>query len=164
MAQIYYYYPARKEMSRVPSNMPVQLSSGARPPNLCLKLHLVPYIVWVNSEGSGETAWMCRLAWAFAIYVCYKYPFHMSWLKIFILITVIYYTLSRPAAKTLLSHNGRMACYVTCTCRCLYSGINLNVHLQKHNCSGVWGRFCNSRSHFLILLERSHVWLWKIRY
>ena len=30
--------------------------------SLCLKLNLSPYIMLVNSEGSGETAQMCRLA------------------------------------------------------------------------------------------------------
>ena len=39
-----------------PSNGPAQPSSGARSPVLCLKLPLIPYIVWVNSEGSGEIA------------------------------------------------------------------------------------------------------------
>ena len=34
----------------------------------------------VRSEGSGETAWMCRLAWAFAARLCDKYHNLMSWL------------------------------------------------------------------------------------
>ena len=34
---------------------------------LYLKFLLVPYIVWANSKGSGETARMRRLAWAFAV-------------------------------------------------------------------------------------------------
>ena len=42
---------------------------------LCLKLPLTPFIVWVNREGSGETAWTCRLAWDFAVCLCDKYPF-----------------------------------------------------------------------------------------
>ena len=36
-----------------------------------------------NSEGSGETAQMCRLAWAFAGCLCNKYHNLMSWLKLF---------------------------------------------------------------------------------
>ena len=32
-----------------------QLSSGARYLACCLKLPLVTFIVWANSEGSGET-------------------------------------------------------------------------------------------------------------
>ena len=34
-----------------------------------------------NSEGSGETAWMCRLTWAFSGRLCDKYHNLMSWLK-----------------------------------------------------------------------------------
>ena len=34
-----------------------------------------------NSEGSGETALMRRLAWAFAGRLCDKYHNIMSWLK-----------------------------------------------------------------------------------
>ena len=30
---------------------------------LCLKLPLVPSILWANSEGSGVSVQMCRLAW-----------------------------------------------------------------------------------------------------
>ena len=35
-----------------------------------------------NSEGSGETAQMCRLAWAFAGRLCDKHHNLMSWLKL----------------------------------------------------------------------------------
>ena len=34
-----------------------------------------------NSDGSGETAWMGRLAWAFAGHLSDKYHNLMSWLK-----------------------------------------------------------------------------------
>ena len=47
-----------------------------------LKLSLNPCnTVWANSEGSGETAWRCRLAWAFAVRISDKYPFLIGWLK-----------------------------------------------------------------------------------
>ena len=39
------------------------------------------YFLCTNSEGSGETAWMCRLAWAFAGCLCDKYHNLMSWLN-----------------------------------------------------------------------------------
>ena len=41
---------------------------------------LLPYFMCVNSEGYGETAWMCRLASAFAGRLCDKYHNLMSWL------------------------------------------------------------------------------------
>ena len=47
---------------------------------LCSKLPQVPCIEWANCKGSGETAWMLRLAWAFAVRICDKYHFHVSWL------------------------------------------------------------------------------------
>ena len=43
-------------------------------------LRLLPYFKCANSEGSGETARMRRLAWAFASRLCDKYHNLMSWL------------------------------------------------------------------------------------
>ena len=44
-------------------------------------LRLLPYIMCANSEGSGETARMRRLAWAFVGRLCDKYHNLMSWLN-----------------------------------------------------------------------------------
>ena len=66
----------------VPSNAHAPQSSGVRSPALCLKLLPVPYIMLANSEGSGETARMRRLAWVFTVCIYDKYRFHMSWLKL----------------------------------------------------------------------------------
>ena len=44
-------------------------------------LRLLLYFKCANSEGSGETARMRRLAWAFAGCICDKYHNIMSWLK-----------------------------------------------------------------------------------
>ena len=62
------------------SNAHVQPSSGARCLIFGLTLHLLPYLMCVNSEGSGESVWMRRLAWAFAGRLCDKYRNLMSWL------------------------------------------------------------------------------------
>ena len=43
-------------------------------------LRLLSYFMCTNSEGSGETARMRRLAWAFASRLCDKYHNLMSWL------------------------------------------------------------------------------------
>ena len=42
-------------------------------------LLLLPYFMCVNSESSGETARMRRLAWAFAGHLCDKYNNLMSY-------------------------------------------------------------------------------------
>ena len=42
---------------------------------------LLPYCMCANSESSGETVWIPRLAWAFAGRLCDKYNNLMSWLK-----------------------------------------------------------------------------------
>ena len=63
------------------SNAHAQLSSGARCLIFGRTLCLLPYFMWANSEGSGETARMRRLAWAFAGRLCDKYHNLMSWLK-----------------------------------------------------------------------------------
>ena len=48
---------------------------------LCLvSIRLLPYLVCANSEGSGETAQMRRLAWAFAGCLCDKYHSLTNWL------------------------------------------------------------------------------------
>ena len=44
-------------------------------------LRLLPYFKCANSEGSGETAGMHRLVWAFASRLCDKYYNLMNWLK-----------------------------------------------------------------------------------
>ena len=41
----------------------------------------LPYLMCVNSEGSGESARMRRLAWAIAGRLCDKYHNLMSWLN-----------------------------------------------------------------------------------
>ena len=42
---------------------------------------LIPYFMCANSEDSGETGQMHRLAQAFAGCLCDKYHYLMSWLK-----------------------------------------------------------------------------------
>ena len=51
------------------SNAHAQLSSGARCLMFGQTLRLLPYFMCANSDGSGETAWMRRLAWALACYL-----------------------------------------------------------------------------------------------
>ena len=61
----------------------MQPSSGAR----CLfgrTLRLLPHFMCANSEGSGETARMRRLAWAFACRLYDKYHNLMCWLILFV--------------------------------------------------------------------------------
>ena len=65
----------------VNSNMHAQLSTGATHLTFGQTLHLLPYFMCANSKGSGETAWMRSLAWAFTVRLCSKYHNLMSWLK-----------------------------------------------------------------------------------
>ena len=57
------------------SNTHAQPSSGDR----CLSLS-IPYFICANSDHSGESVQMRRLAWAFAGRLCDKYHNLMSWL------------------------------------------------------------------------------------
>ena len=57
-----------------------QPSSGARCLIFGRTLHLLPYFMCANSEGSGKTAQRRWLAWAFAGCLCDKYHNLMSWL------------------------------------------------------------------------------------
>ena len=59
------------------SNAHAQPSSGARCLNFGRTLCQLPYFMYANSEGSGETVWMRRFAWAFAGRLCDKY--HITW-------------------------------------------------------------------------------------
>ena len=51
---------------------------GARDLAFCLKVPLDSLLVWVSSEGSGETARMRRLAWTFAARIGDKYQIRLS--------------------------------------------------------------------------------------
>ena len=46
---------------------------GARDLAFCRKVPLDSRLVWASSEGSGETARMCRLAWTFAARIGDRY-------------------------------------------------------------------------------------------
>ena len=51
---------------------------GARDLAFCLKVPLDSLLVWASSEGSGETAWMRRLAWTFAARIGDKYQSRLT--------------------------------------------------------------------------------------
>ena len=51
---------------------------GARDLAFCLKIPLDSLLVWVSSEGSGETVRMPRLAWTFAARIGDKYQIHLT--------------------------------------------------------------------------------------
>ena len=63
------------------SNARARPSTGAKCLIFCRTLRLLPYFMCANSEGSGETARMRRLVWAFAGHLCDKYHNLMSWLN-----------------------------------------------------------------------------------
>ena len=62
------------------SNTHAQPSSGARCLMFGLTLRLLLYFMCANSEHSGETAQMHRLAWALAGRLCDKYHNLICWL------------------------------------------------------------------------------------
>ena len=51
---------------------------GARDLAFCLKVPLDSLHVWASSEGSGQTAWMRRLAWTFAARMGDKYQIRLT--------------------------------------------------------------------------------------
>ena len=51
---------------------------GARDLAVCLKVPLDSLLIWASSEGSGETAWMRRLAWTFAARIGDKYQIRLT--------------------------------------------------------------------------------------
>ena len=63
------------------SHAHAQPSSGARCLIFGRTLRQLPYFMCANSEGSGKTARMRRLAWAFAGRLYDKYHNVMSWLN-----------------------------------------------------------------------------------
>ena len=79
------YAPAHEIMARfvlrkVILQTHMHSHSGARCLNFGRTLRLLPYFMCANSECSGETARMRRLAWAFAGRLCDKHHNLMSWL------------------------------------------------------------------------------------
>ena len=51
---------------------------GARDLAFCLNVPLDSLLVWANSEGSGQTARMRRLAWTFAAHIGDKYQIRLT--------------------------------------------------------------------------------------
>ena len=64
----------------------VKPSSGIRCLIFGWSLRLLSYFTCANSEGSGETAHMRRLAWAFAGRLCDKYHNLMSWRHLYVFV------------------------------------------------------------------------------
>ena len=74
---IYMFFEMRFDLGTLDSgerSLPFRLLVGCT-------LHLLPYFMCVNSEGSGKTVRMCRLTWTFVGHLCDKYHNLMSWLK-----------------------------------------------------------------------------------
>ena len=66
--------------------MHAQQSSGATRLIFGQTLHLLPYFMCANSEGSGETARMRSLTRAFAVRLCDKY--HISWAGSYVIFNI----------------------------------------------------------------------------
>ena len=60
---------------------------GARDLAFCLKVPLDSLLVWASSGGSGETAWMRRLAWTFAARIgtrfAWRGPFYLQFISMY---------------------------------------------------------------------------------
>ena len=67
-----------------------QPSRGARGLAFCLKVPLDSLLVWASSGGSGETAWMRRLAWTFAARIGVSTKF--AWRGQFMVIILFVYS------------------------------------------------------------------------
>ena len=71
-----YYEILHMPFNSDPSNAPVQPLNSQK--MMCL--FVWNFFQFANSKGSGKTAWMRRLTWAFAVGLCDKYPFLLNWL------------------------------------------------------------------------------------
>ena len=64
-------------------NAYANISSGPRGLNFGQSLYLHPYFVRFSSKGSGESAHLCWLTWAFVAHQWDKYQNPMCWLEYF---------------------------------------------------------------------------------
>ena len=78
--------------------------NGARSLNFGRTLCVFPYFICANSEGSGETVQMCRLAWAFVGRLFDKYHNLMGWL-----LNIIIFTSYRCSDKYVLRTKVRLS-------------------------------------------------------
>ena len=76
--EIMVLFVLRKLIQTHSSNVHTQPSSAARYLIFGRTLRLLPYFMCGNSEGSGKTVWVHRLAWAFTGRLCDKYLNLMS--------------------------------------------------------------------------------------
>ena len=84
-------------------------------------LRLRPYFMGANSEGSGETVRMRRLAWAFAVRLCDKY--HNRWLN--------YCTFQQSLIATLRKTTKIFLSQTLCRCSVCLWGLLLSVGRQR---------------------------------
>ena len=113
------------------SNAHAQPSSGARCLIFCWTLRLLPYLMYANSDGSGETARMRRLAWAFAGRLCDKYHNLMSWLKSASFrrrVFAYYHDMTHPHSNIIL-HYLALVFVLPCAAKILKIGL----HIKKKN-------------------------------
>ena len=81
---IYLFQPSHEKRDIItmrfgdPTTDPAQSSSEAWSLDFYLKLSLVSFIILTNSEGAGETAWMCRFLRAFPLRLNNNNPLLMS--------------------------------------------------------------------------------------
>ena len=88
-------------------------------------LRPLPFFMCANSEGSGETAWLRSLAWAFAGCLCDKYHNLMSWLKWAVTREKVAYSNRAKSCKLYYSNCAKSANRVMC---CVTFKMYLLVH------------------------------------
>ena len=67
-----------------PINALADVYSGTEAPNFCLSVHLHSYLAYASNEGSGESAYLRRLARAFVVQQCDTYRCLMYRLNILV--------------------------------------------------------------------------------
>ena len=97
------------QVQKPPLNANTDVSSGVRYLTFCLSLLIQPYFANIINKGSCESAHLRRLARAFVVRRCYKYPYLKYRLKLSLTPS------SRPMSISILSNlfvSLHMFCFV----------------------------------------------------
>ena len=65
------YGPAHTSYAQLPLKEPMLMHPVGLGPKFGWRLQPHPYFVYARSKGSGESAHMCKLAWAWAFTACW---------------------------------------------------------------------------------------------
>ena len=142
------------------TNKHAQSSNGAKCLIFGRPFRLLPYFMCANSEGSGETARMRRLAWAFTRRLRDKYHNLMSWLNCMKSTISVQQNL---LSATFIFWPQDFVYYLEITFHQWTNYKHIKVQRQRYKIAGMWKRrLCYVCA--VAIDQQWSSWTWKVWY